>query len=94
MLYNKDATELIYCPEGKIGNITIPSSVTEIGYAFEGCIGLSSVTFGNTVIKIDEKELKNYTGLALEICKQILKQKGLREVSSREEIATAEVPAE
>lgn len=31
VLYNKNKTRLIYCPPGKEGKITIPSTVTEIG---------------------------------------------------------------
>ena len=32
ILYNENKTSLLYCPKGKNGSITIPESVTEIGY--------------------------------------------------------------
>ena len=32
ILYNENKRRLIYCPKGKRGSITIPESVTEIGY--------------------------------------------------------------
>jgi len=45
VLYDRKQTTLIQCPEGKVGSVTIPSSVTNIGYsAFHSCTGLTSVT--------------------------------------------------
>lgn len=53
VLFNKDATELIRCPEGKSGSYTIPDSVTRIGYdAFENCIALTGVTIPESVTSI------------------------------------------
>ncbi|WP_304960128.1 leucine-rich repeat domain-containing protein, partial [Muribaculum intestinale] len=52
ILYNNDATTLIYCPITK-KTVTIPNSVTSIGYsAFSGCSGLTSVTIPNSVTSI------------------------------------------
>ena len=52
ILYNNDATTLIYCPITK-KTVTIPNSVTSIDYsAFSGCSGLTSVTIGNSVTSI------------------------------------------
>ena len=51
ILYNKDVTNLICCPEAKT-SVTIPNSVTSIGeYAFCGC-RLTSVTIPNSVTSI------------------------------------------
>ena len=45
ILYNKDLTNLVQCPGGKTGEVTVPSSVTSIeGCAFYNCRGLTSVT--------------------------------------------------
>ena len=46
------------------GDLIIPDSVTSIGgYAFYGCEGLTSVTFGNSVTSISERAFYNCTGL-------------------------------
>ena len=53
ILYTKDEKELIACPANKIGNITIPSSVTRIGDgAFENCSSLTNITIPNSVTSI------------------------------------------
>jgi hypothetical protein len=53
VLYNKDKTELIFCPRGKSGEYIIPSSVTEIGdRAFSGCESLTNITIPNSVTSI------------------------------------------
>ena len=52
ILYNKDMTIIIKCPEAKT-SVTIPNSVTSIGEgAFYGCSGLTSVTIPNSVTSI------------------------------------------
>ena len=44
VLYNKAKTELIRCPAGKQGSVTIPGSVTGIGEsAFSVCSGLTGI---------------------------------------------------
>ena len=47
VLFNKDKTELIFCPDSKSGGCTIPDSVTSIREgAFANCGNLTSVTLG------------------------------------------------
>lgn len=52
VLFNKDKTKLIKCPEGKLGAYVIPEYVISIGtMAFSGC-RLTSVTIPNSVTDI------------------------------------------
>jgi hypothetical protein len=56
VLFNKSQTTLIQCPGGKVGNYTIPESVTRIGMsAFYFCTGLTGVTIPNSVTTIGER---------------------------------------
>ena len=64
MLINKDKSELICCPAGKMGEVTIPEVVTSIGDgAFSGCWGLTSVTIPSSVTSIGERAFEFCSGL-------------------------------
>ena len=53
VLYDKDMTEIVRCPAGKVGDFRIPLGVTNIGgCAFSGCVGLTSVTIPEGVANI------------------------------------------
>jgi hypothetical protein len=64
ILFNKSQTAIVQYPPGKIGNYTIPNSVTNLEVmAFFGCGGLSSVTITNGLTSIGEDEFEWCTGL-------------------------------
>ena len=69
VLYTKDEARLIKCPDGKIGNFTIPNSVTSIGKAaFRYCTGLTSIVIPNSVTSIGDRAFGGCTGLTSVIC--------------------------
>ena len=64
LLYNKAKTELLYCPNGKTGSITVPSGVTFIGnFAFQGCGGVTKVTIPASVTGISSASFENCSSL-------------------------------
>ena len=64
VLFNKEKTELICCPNRKNGSYTIPDSVTSIdGFAFEGCARLASITIPDSVTSIGSFTFYGCTGL-------------------------------
>ena len=53
ILYNKDMTELLDCPDDKEGTVVIPSTVTRIGEsAFSMCYKLTNIEIPDTVTTI------------------------------------------
>lgn len=55
ILFNKDQTTLILCPEGRAGTYTIPDHVVSIGAsAFRECTNLTSVTISVGVTSIGD----------------------------------------
>ncbi len=64
VLFNKDKTTLIQCPEGKAGSYTIPGTVTSIGTgAFIGCSKLTDITIPDTVTGIGAAAFQSCTHL-------------------------------
>ena len=64
ILYTKDGTELISCPENKSGSVDIPSGVTHIEYAaFKGCSALTSITIPDGVTGIEPETFVGCAGL-------------------------------
>ena len=54
VLFNKDKTELIWCPDGKTGQYRLPDEVTDIYQsAFYGCNGLTSIEIGSGVTNLE-----------------------------------------
>ena len=55
VLFNKDITRLICCPEKKQGEYVIPEGIKLIGsHAFDGCKNLTKITIPNGVNVIEE----------------------------------------
>ena len=64
ILYNADQTELLICPPGKSGDVTLPSTVTRIaGSAFNGCAKLTGVTLHEGITKIENVVFEGCDGL-------------------------------
>ena len=64
VLFNKNKTKIITCPEGKNGIYTIPNGVTSIGkYAFGYCTDLISITIPDSVTSIGYMAFGGCTGL-------------------------------
>jgi len=64
VLFNKDQSQLIQCPEAKRDIYVIPNKVKTIGsYAFNECSGLTSVTIPNSVITISGSAFYRCSGL-------------------------------
>ena len=64
ILYNKDQSQLILCPKGITGPVTIPGSLRIIGGGvFSWCTGLTDVTIQTGVTGIGEYAFSGCTGL-------------------------------
>lgn len=64
VLFNKEISEIIMVPGGRQGEYVIPDSVTSIwSFAFEGCIGLTSVTIPGSVTSIGDFAFNHCVGL-------------------------------
>ena len=64
VLFNKDKTTLVQCSGAFSGSYAIPDSVTSIvGYAFDGCASLTSVTIPDSVTSIGSSAFEGCTSL-------------------------------
>lgn len=64
VLFNRDKTILIRCPEGLTGDYDVPQSVTSINnYALFGCSGLYSIEIPNSVTSIGDSAFYGCSGL-------------------------------
>lgn len=65
VVFNKDQTQIIQFPAGRIGPYTIPSSVTSIrDLAFSDCVGLTSATIPEGTASIGNSAFAGCTALA------------------------------
>ena len=64
IVYSKDKTKLVLCPQTRSGEFVIPNTVTEIGlHAFHGCEKLTSIVIPETVTTINFSAFAFCTGL-------------------------------
>ncbi len=64
ILYDKKREQLMYCPVGKKGKISIPEGVTSIeGVAFAGCSGLTQISIPESVTSIGGWAFRGCSGL-------------------------------
>lgn len=64
VVFNKDKTQLLLCPNGKSGSYTIPNSAKGIGEsAFFACKNLTSIVIPNSVISIGRNAFGYCTNL-------------------------------
>ncbi len=64
VLFNYGKTKLLYFPDGKDGNYTIPASASTIGaWSFYNCKNLNSVTINSTVSDIEANAFWGCKGL-------------------------------
>ena len=65
VLYSKDKTVLIACPNGKSGNFSVPNSVKTIGEdAFAACEKLQKISLPYQLTLIDKRAFFNATALS------------------------------
>lgn len=64
ILYNKKKTQLIACPSGTTGKVTIPNTVKTLRtYSFADCTEVTAVTFSTKLTKVGVKAFSGCTGL-------------------------------
>jgi len=64
ILFNKSQTTLLQCPGARVGNYTVPNSVTSIGdSAFGNCTSLTTVTIPDSVTNIGNEAFSGCTSL-------------------------------
>ena len=64
VLYSKDGTVLIYCPDGRKGDFIIPEGVISIGeYAFHKCEKITSLKFPDSLRHIGFSACRDMTAL-------------------------------
>ncbi|MEE1060579.1 MAG: leucine-rich repeat domain-containing protein [Ruminococcus sp.] len=64
VIFNKEKTKLLFCPEGKSGDYTIPDGVGRIcAFAFSNCKNITNIIIPDSVYQIDGYAFKNCTGI-------------------------------
>jgi hypothetical protein len=93
VLFDKGGTTLIKYPEGKIGDYSVPKTVTKIGsHSFSGSTHLTSVTIPDGVNSIEEYAFENCSSLTNIIIGKDVKSIGTAAFVSCTGLTSVEVP--
>lgn len=93
ILYNKDMTALIRCPQGKTGTVDIPESVTFIsGGAFSSCSKLTGITVPGSVETIGEKAFSGCSSLTALVLQDGVAEIGAGAFSSCSSLESITIP--
>ena len=93
VLFDKNATELILCPEGFNGEYVIPDSVKKLrSYSFSACASLSSVIISKNITDIQGFVFSECTGLISAIIEDGVNETGWGTFELCTELANVIIP--
>lgn len=93
VLFNKDKTTLLRCPQGWEGSYAVPHSVTEIGnYGFSYCAGLTGVSMPEGLLCIGQSAFERCNGLTSLILPETVEELGIFAFDYCENLALINIP--
>jgi hypothetical protein len=94
VLYDKNKTTLLFCPQAKTGTLTVPEGVTTIETdAFSGCASLAVVDIPASVTTIGERAFSGCTSLAAVHIPEGVTTIGTRAFYNCTSLAAVDIPA-